>query len=612
MTLQKQRSTGRSFRWLALTGLGTVPVIGLIAISVSAEEPRFRLRRIPQRIIERLRPDDNPQSPENRSTANVRLPQTGRSDAEGLLDEQMRADEDVRADELGSELAENVKARQTSESKLSDETASLQSPLLTAEDRSDRDLVMATEAEKSQKIAPDWPKPWAALYVTGRQHGYIEPCGCTGLENQKGGLARRDTLLTQIRDRGWDVVPIDAGDQVRRTGPQAEIKYTHTAEALKTLDYQAIGFGPEELHLSSTQLLLSLTNLQGQYESPFTSANVTVLTPEAPQRMKTIITPSGRRILVAAVVGDDYAIGVAQGEIEIASAVEGLQATLAPMWASEFDYKVLIVNGSIQESRAIALAIPGFDMVITAGGHGEPLYKPEPIAGSKTEMVQVGVKGMYVGLIGLYDDAKQPVRYQRIALSSQFADSPRMMNQFAEYQRTLKRLGFKGLGLSPLSHPSTREFVGSQSCGDCHTTAFDIWKDSKHAHATDSLVHPPGRSEIPRQFDPECVSCHVTGWNAQQYFPYRSGFASLETTPHLAASGCENCHGPGSQHVAFENGDLAGDDKFRDQLRQEMRLSLDDARDKCLTCHDLDNSPEFHHDGAFEEYWQQVAHYGKD
>src|SRR5436309_3560352 len=40
----------------------------------------------------------------------------------------------------------------------------------------------------------DWPKPVVALVITGQQMGYIEPCGCTGLENQKGGLARRQTF----------------------------------------------------------------------------------------------------------------------------------------------------------------------------------------------------------------------------------------------------------------------------------------------------------------------------------------------------------------------------------------------------------------------------------
>jgi hypothetical protein len=43
-----------------------------------------------------------------------------------------------------------------------------------------------------------------------------------------------------------------------------------------------------------------------------------------------------------------------------------------------------------------------------------------------------------------------------------------------------------------------------------------------------------------------------------------------------------------------------------------MRLTLANAQEKCLECHDIDNSPDFHKEGAFEKYWEQVKHYGKD
>ncbi|MEZ6090871.1 MAG: hypothetical protein R3C05_23185 [Pirellulaceae bacterium] len=104
----------------------------------------------------------------------------------------------------------------------------------------------------------------------------------------------------------------------------------------------------------------------------------------------------------------------------------------------------------------------------------------------------------------------------------------------------------------------------------------------------------------------------MTGWNPQGYYPYVSGYESLEATPHLVANGCENCHGPGSQHVAAEEGDIAADDALLETLRASMRLPLAKARERCMECHDLDNSPDFHKEGAFDEYWEQVKHYGKD
>ena len=63
-------------------------------------------------------------------------------------------------------------------------------------------------------LMKDWKKPDFALFITGRQHGYIEPCGCTGLDRQKGGLMRRHSCQLELKSRGWDLISIDAGNQI--------------------------------------------------------------------------------------------------------------------------------------------------------------------------------------------------------------------------------------------------------------------------------------------------------------------------------------------------------------------------------------------------------------
>ena len=42
------------------------------------------------------------------------------------------------------------------------------------------------------------------------------------------------------------------------------------------------------------------------------------------------------------------------------------------------------------------------------------------------------------------------------------------------------------------------------------------------------------------------------------------------------------------------------------------RLAGSVAERRCIECHDVDNSPDFHKPGAFEKYWEKVAHSGKD
>ncbi len=461
--------------------------------------------------------------------------------------------------------------------------------------------------------------------LTGQQHGYLEPCGCTGLERQKGGLIRRDTLVSQLRERGWQVVPLDVGNQVRKSfGLQPQMQFETTVRAFERMGYKAVSFGPEDLQLPSLSLIQTVGTENPKQPREFISANTAVLDRSFWPEWK-VVPVGDRKIGITAYVNDPTGSLKSNRDVMFEDAEKSVKAALAKLKAEGCDYMILLAHASQEDSEKMAVAVPGFDLVVTAGGHGEPRNVLDPIEGSKALISQVGTKGMYACLVGLFDDAKQPVRYQRVALSSQFKDSQPMFEIFKEYQKRLQnvvtREGFEGLGLLPQPHPSGSQYVGSDECSGCHSTAFEVWKKSPHFHATDSIVTPPNdRGGIPRHFDPECVVCHVTGWNVKSIAPYESGYVSLEKSPNLLGSGCENCHGPGSEHVKVENGDIEVDDDVRTKLREQMRLTLADAKMKCIECHDLDNSPDFHAgDGQFQDYWERprpgfgpVKHSGKD
>src|SRR5262249_32620195 len=96
----------------------------------------------------------------------------------------------------------------------------------------------------------DWPKPDLALLLTGQQHGYLQPCGCSPV--QYGGLARRYNLLQGLRAKGWPVVSVDLGDipeEPKRGTPQTLLKYVYSMKALRLMGYTAVSFGAHEMSM---------------------------------------------------------------------------------------------------------------------------------------------------------------------------------------------------------------------------------------------------------------------------------------------------------------------------------------------------------------------------
>jgi hypothetical protein len=451
-----------------------------------------------------------------------------------------------------------------------------------------------------------WPKPRLALVITGRQDGYLEPCGCAGLDRMKGGMSRRHSLFNYLRhERGWPVVGIDVGGLAKGYGRQAELKFHIMVDGMRTMGYDVIALGKAELQLPAAELVAETAGLEDR-PSPFVSANVGLFGFAAqmtsPMR---VVAAAGMKLGITGVLGRQFQKEIHNNDVEMADPEAALSRVL-PELKQKADYLILLAHATREESIELARKFPDFDLVVTAGGAPEPPARPEPIPGTKALLIEVGQKGMDAIVLGMFDDPARP-RYQRVPLDSRFPASPEMHELMRLYQTELKELGFAGLGIRAVPHPQKElsgRFVGSKECETCHEESYRIWKKSKHARAYSTLTG----LDPPRNFDPECVSCHVTGWNPTEHYPYQSGYESLEKTPQLVNTGCETCHGPGGAHVAAENGsDLA----LQEKLRKTVVITKAEAADPragkehCFSCHDLDNSPDFN----FETDWPLVEHY---
>ncbi|MDR0337283.1 MAG: hypothetical protein LBI18_09355 [Planctomycetaceae bacterium] len=454
------------------------------------------------------------------------------------------------------------------------------------------------------ELFADWAQPKLLLVFTGFMNGYVEPCGCAGLEQMKGGLSRRYTFFKELEEKkGWQVFPIDAGNLNKGFGRQEELKFNFVIdEALRLMKYQVTGIGNRELLLPTDTLILYCVDVPG-IPRRYTSANVAIMQfdPDftAPYR---IFEQNGVKIGVTSVIGQSLLKDINNEDIQHDDAVKRLKEILPQFAAEKCDKRVLIIHGSAEETKRIVKSMPGqFDYVIPSDTPAEPPFRPNWIDNSM--LIEVGEKGKFAVAVGLYDDPNTPFRYQRIPLDSRFENSKTITALMQLYQEQLQETGLQGLGIKPIPNRRAVEggkFVGSKSCADCHELSFQVWRKSRHANAWRSLAET---SKPSRTFDPECIACHTVGWSPVEFLPYEHGFLGEKETPQLLDVGCESCHGPGENHVKAEQNSNAA---LQEQHRKMIRLPLEAnvAKKVCIQCHDGDNSPHF----DFEIYWQKIIH----
>ena len=123
---------------------------------------------------------------------------------------------------------------------------------------------------------------------------------------------------------------------------------------------------------------------------------------------------------------------------------------------------------------------------------------------------------------------------------------------------------------------SSPTYVTSAACSQCHVAEYMKWANGPHAHATDPL--PPRWVE----FEASCLDCHATGATPA------TATTKLEIA-RLQSVQCEQCHGPGGNHVA-KPGKGYG-----------RVASMQSA---CAACHTSETSPDFDLPTA----WAKIKH----
>jgi hypothetical protein len=131
-------------------------------------------------------------------------------------------------------------------------------------------------------------------------------------------------------------------------------------------------------------------------------------------------------------------------------------------------------------------------------------------------------------------------------------------------------------------------YVGSETCMVCHKNPekgdqYGKWLNSPHAKAYAALCTARATKiaaekglKQPAAEAPECIRCHITGWDAK---PELLG-KSYDKTDGI---GCESCHGPAGQYRMIHQKDVA----------KAMTLGMIEPTEAvCRSCHN-EQSPTY-------------------
>ena len=144
------------------------------------------------------------------------------------------------------------------------------------------------------------------------------------------------------------------------------------------------------------------------------------------------------------------------------------------------------------------------------------------------------------------------------------------------------------------------DYVGNNKCKMCHSKQFKAWQLTKHANAWVGLQKADAhfahelaeKLNIKLEGNPvtvdACVTCHVTGFHLPGGYP---GADSVKTAALINVT-CENCHGPGSMHIA------AKAEERKKFINKDTGVKL------CMQCHTAVTSPKFN----FEEFKKLGVH----
>jgi hypothetical protein len=417
------------------------------------------------------------------------------------------------------------------------------------------------------------------LFILTDLMGEIEPCGCT-LE-PLGGLARLASRLRARRQDGVQPLLISHGDLRTQAAvspaslPQLKASARFLQERLVALGLSAAGAGSKDAALGASTLA-ALTAQSGfphlRNGATMTAAGGAIALHRG--NLKTLrdvaSTGTGAALLIVLYEGDiddarREANGLAKAGASVlilvgdqaGAPVTELTAGLYALRGGQRGQELLEVELHLRRGEALRLhqgsagraaELAALDEriagLIKQRDRAEVAAKPAALIAARTAQVHKA-QGQRAALqarpLPVIPAAGSFLSVARISLDTSVSEDRQMKERVQAHHRAISALNRSlenSRACPPAAPPEAARFVGSEPCAACHPAATVFWKSTAHAHAWATL-EAQGRT-----YDYGCVGCHSAGFDQSE------GFCRVSEAGSRINVGCENCHGPGSLHVA--------------------------------------------------------------
>lgn len=509
--------------------------------------------------------------------------------------------------------------------------------------------------------ATDVGPPAPALYFLSGLKGYTEPCGCTA-DVMLGGIERITAYVRDAVELHSDALFVDAGDWLfeyddipEHQRAQEKAKAEVLADAHRRMETRFSVPGNRDLALG----VEFYRSMMERAEMEAMAANLKLEGDSLPGST-TVELDGDTLLLVGAVEAELYA------DIDGADAVDEFDAVASIVDDADADAVAVIYQGRGPGAEALIDEVDGIDFLVVghdpqlnedavqrrntqileAYDQGRYVGRLK-LYGLDTEGAffdgRSGIRGPRERLDGQIGNVRSDLRELEVRTGGEETPMTRRLqgrlDDLEEQRETLLREGIEipdgqpafvygpvamepeyrvddviqqrrhefNQSLEALIAEIDRDplpvddgdpfFVGQARCQDCHAAAHDFWENTSHASAVETL-------EVRhKQFDQNCIGCHVDGWeqpggSVLGSIEYEAELGGETFTKDLHEVGCESCHGPGSNHLLNP----------LDDDGQPHNIVRSPGEQQCTQCHVPEHSPTF----DFDVYVDQITGEGHE